>query len=92
VTSGVTAREAMKDSVAHRSDRHLSEIGFEIAGRRLAGLASRASFALGDPGRIRIVGANETRSSCVRVQAYKKDPARPSPVEAGWHFKRHFRR
>lgn len=36
---------------------HMSELGFENAGRRLAGLAARASFALGHVQRVRVLGA-----------------------------------
>jgi DNA-binding IclR family transcriptional regulator len=34
----------------------MNELGFDAVGRRLAGLASRASFALGDLHRMRVVG------------------------------------
>jgi DNA-binding IclR family transcriptional regulator len=37
---------------------HVSDIGFENIGRRLAGLAARASFALGHGQRVRVLGAD----------------------------------
>lgn len=58
VTSGVTSERGYEGIASLIGPiARLSDIGFEVAGRRLAGLASRASFALGDPGRIRIVGS-----------------------------------
>jgi DNA-binding IclR family transcriptional regulator len=35
----------------------IAEIGFDEIGQRLAAIASQASFALGDPGRVTLVGA-----------------------------------
>ena len=35
---------------------HVTELGFDATGRRLAGLAARASYALGDVQRVRVLG------------------------------------
>jgi IclR family transcriptional regulator, acetate operon repressor len=57
VTAGVTGERGYEGVASLIGPiGHMSEIGFDVAGRRLGGLASRASFALGDPGRIRVVG------------------------------------
>ena len=37
---------------------HVKQIGFDVAGRRVAATAARASFALGDPGRVKVVGGD----------------------------------
>jgi DNA-binding IclR family transcriptional regulator len=57
VTAGVTSERGYEGLASLIGPvGRITELGFEVAGRRLASLASRASFALGDPGRIRIVG------------------------------------
>jgi IclR family acetate operon transcriptional repressor len=57
VTAGVTGERGYEGLASLIGPvAHVSELGFDVAGRRLGGLASRASFALGDPGRIRVVG------------------------------------
>lgn len=57
VASGVTSERGFEGIVSLIGPiGHLNDIGFEIAGRRLAALAARASFALGDPGRVKVVG------------------------------------
>jgi|HubBroStandDraft_4_1064222.scaffolds.fasta_scaffold181061_2 DNA-binding IclR family transcriptional regulator len=58
VTSGVTSERGYEGIASLVGPiAHMSEIGFDVAGRRLASLVSRGSFALGDPGRIRVVGS-----------------------------------
>ncbi len=57
VASGVTSERGFEGVVSLLGPvGHLKDIGFENAGRRLAALAARASFALGDPGRVTVVG------------------------------------
>jgi DNA-binding IclR family transcriptional regulator len=57
VTSGVTSEQGFEGVASLLGPISLvTDIGFERAGRILSALAARASFALGDPGRIRVVG------------------------------------
>ncbi len=57
VAAGVTGErgfEGIASLLTHIS--HMDELGFDVVGRRLAGLAARASFALGDLRRMKVVG------------------------------------
>ena len=57
VTSGVTSDRGFEGIVSMiGSIAQFNASGFDNAGRRLAALAARASFALGDPGRVKVVG------------------------------------
>jgi IclR family acetate operon transcriptional repressor len=57
VSSGVTSEAGFEGVAALIGPTsHISDLGFDRAGRLLSGLASRASWALGDTKRIKVVG------------------------------------
>jgi DNA-binding IclR family transcriptional regulator len=57
VASGVTSERGFEGVASLIGPiSQMNELGLEAAGRRLAGLASRASFALGDLHRMKVVG------------------------------------
>lgn len=57
VTSGVTSEKGFEGIASLIGQKgRVAEIGFDAAGQRLSALTSRASFALGDPGRMKMVG------------------------------------
>jgi DNA-binding IclR family transcriptional regulator len=57
VTSGITSEKGFEGIASLIGPiARVTEIGFDAAGQRLAGLTSHASFALGDPGRLKVVG------------------------------------
>jgi IclR family acetate operon transcriptional repressor len=58
VASAVTSENGFEGVAAlTSSSRRMAEVGADEAGRRLAHVASRASYALGDHTRVRVVGA-----------------------------------
>jgi DNA-binding IclR family transcriptional regulator len=57
VAAGVTSERGFEGVASLMSPiSHINELGFDAVGRRLAGVASRASFALGDLRRMKVVG------------------------------------
>jgi DNA-binding IclR family transcriptional regulator len=57
VAAGVTSERGFEGVASLMSPiSQMSEVGFDVVGRRLAGVASRASFALGDLRRMKVVG------------------------------------
>lgn len=59
VTSGITSERGFEGIMSLIGPiTHVKQIGFDVAGRRVAATAARASFALGDPGRVKVVGGD----------------------------------
>jgi DNA-binding IclR family transcriptional regulator len=57
VAAGVTSERGFEGVASLMAPiSQMNELGFETVGRRLAGIASRASFALGDLRRMKVVG------------------------------------
>jgi DNA-binding IclR family transcriptional regulator len=57
VAAGVTSERGFEGIASLMAPiSHMDELGFDVVGRRLAGVASRASFALGDLRRMKVVG------------------------------------
>ncbi len=57
VAAGVTSERGFEGVASLMSPiSQMNELGFDAVGRRLAGVASRASFALGDLRRMKVVG------------------------------------
>jgi IclR family transcriptional regulator, acetate operon repressor len=57
VAAGVTSERGFEGVASLMSPiGQMNELGFDVVGRRLAGVASRASFALGDLRRMKVVG------------------------------------
>jgi DNA-binding IclR family transcriptional regulator len=57
VAAGVTGERGFEGIASLMAPiSHMDELGFDVVGRRLAGVASRASFALGDLRRMKVVG------------------------------------
>lgn len=57
VAAGVTSERGFEGVASLMSPiSQMTELGFDAVGRRLAGVASRASFALGDLRRMKVVG------------------------------------
>ena len=55
--AGVTSERGFEGVASLMSPiGQMNELGFDVVGRRLAGVASRASFALGDLRRMKVVG------------------------------------
>lgn len=57
VCSGVTSERGFEGLASLIGPiAQVSDLGFELTGRRLAAIAARASLTLGDPGRVKVVG------------------------------------